>query len=62
MLKTFPFLTSNRFWAVVVIAVVMMLYSYGLVPVEVRDLLVTICGAHVGLRTIDRAAEKLGKK
>jgi hypothetical protein len=61
-MNNFPFLKSTRFWAVVALSLVMMLHSYGVLPAEVRDLLMTVLGGHVGLRTIDRFAENVGKK
>lgn len=62
LLETFPFLKSTRFWAVVAIAVSMQLGALGLLTREVVEFIYVIAGGHIGLRTIDKVSENLGKK
>lgn len=54
------FLTSNRFWAMIIAAVSYYLQSKGILGSEEMVLIATIAGGFVGVRTFDRAAEKLG--
>lgn len=54
------FLKSNRFWVAVVIAVGAYLQSKGWLGEEERNLIVTLGGLFIGIKTVDRASEKLG--
>ena len=54
------FLKSNRFWALVVLAVVMWFNSQGFIAEGLFDAFIVVLGGHIGLRTLDRATEKLG--
>lgn len=54
----FQFLKSNRFWALVLVGVVMALKSWGLVDEGVAGALMTVLLGFVGVRTIDRVGEK----
>lgn len=54
------FLKSNRFWALVVFAVVTGLASVGIITPEVATPILTILAGHIGIKTIDRFAEKSG--
>lgn len=56
------FLESTRFWAVVVIAVAMLLKDYSLISAELFNFIATVAGGHIGIRTLDRGAEKIGSK
>ena len=56
------FWLSSRFWSLVLIAGVHLLGVYGLLPVEVVEALYVVLGGHVGLRSVDRFAENVGKK
>jgi len=60
LLKLFPFLGSTRFWAIVVLALAMLLKSWNLLPAELMDFLMVVCGSHVGIRSLDRAMEYMG--
>jgi len=60
LLKLFPFLGSTRFWAVVLIALSILLSSYGLIPDELKNFVLTIAGGHIGIRSWDRGMESLG--
>lgn len=64
MLKKFPFLTSNRFWAVVLIAIAGYLQSAGFSwnPESLADAFKIIAGAHIAIRSIDRFGEQSSKK
>lgn len=56
------FLESTRFWAVVVIALAMLLKDYSLISQELFNFVATVAGGHIGIRTIDRGTEKIGSK
>lgn len=58
----FEFLHSPRFWAVVFGAVIVYLQAKGWLGELERNLIVTIAGGFVGIRTIDRLGEKIGPK
>ena len=58
----FPMLKSNRFWAMVLIALTIWFESYGWIPTELKAFILTVCGGHIGMRTIDRFSENVGKK
>ena len=64
MLDKFPFLTSTRFWAVVLIAIAGYLQSAGFTwdPNALGTALKIVAGGHIGIRTLDRASEKAGGK
>lgn len=61
-MEKFKFLESTRFWAVVVIATAMLLKDYSLISSELFNFLATVAGGHIGIRTFDRGAEKIGNK
>jgi hypothetical protein len=52
---------STRFQALVVIAILSLLEHYGVVTTQIYTALVTILAGHVGIRTVDRLGEKIGK-
>jgi len=56
----FSFLKSNRFQALVIIAVVMYFGSNGYVPEDVVLLVQTVLGGHIAIKSLDRASEKIG--
>ena len=62
-MKMPDFLKSNRFWALVLLAVSFYLDKYGftLDSHGVAVLLEMVAGGHVGLRTVDRFAEKFSR-
>lgn len=63
MLKDkFIFLTSTRFWALVLIAIIGVLEAEGTLSAEIAVALVTILGGFVGIKTVDRFSEKVGNK
>lgn len=62
LLKAFPFLGSNRFWAAVLMGLAIWFGGYGWIPVELVDFVKLVTGAHIGIRTIDRFSENVGKK
>ena len=59
--KTMKVFSSSRFWSLVVVAALGLLTQYGLLPVEIMQALVTVLLGHVGIRTVDRFSEKVGK-
>lgn len=54
----FSFLLSNRFWALVIGAVILYLKSKGLIGVDETNLVATIVFAFIGIRTVDRLGDK----
>lgn len=54
------FLKSNRFWALVIGAIVFYLKTKGFIGDPEMILIETILGGHITLKTVDRAAEKIG--
>lgn len=56
----FSFLSSNRFWALVVGAVSLYAYTKGWIGQAEMDLIAVISFAFIGIRTIDRFGEKIG--
>lgn len=56
------FVKSRRFWALVLIAVIGVLKTEGIVSGEIADGLIIILSGFVGIRTIDRIADKVGAK
>lgn len=61
-MEKFPFLKSTRFWAIVVMSLAIWLGSYGWMPVELVEFIKLVTAGHVGIRTVDRFAENVGKK
>jgi len=56
------FLKANRFWVLVLYAVVLLLANYGILPLEVSMPLEAACLGFIGVRTVDRLGEYSGKK
>lgn len=56
----FEFLKSTRFWALVVGALCLYLYTKGWIGQPEVVLIETILGGFVGIRTVDRFGEKSG--
>lgn len=52
------FLTSTRFWAVVIIALSFQLSDMGLISDRLFEFLSMIAGGHIGIRTVDRFGEQ----
>lgn len=57
-----PFLTSVRFWKVVIAAVVVYLGSQGVLGGDLVILVTSILGVSVVIRTVDRFSENVKKK
>lgn len=62
MFKYLPFLKSTRFYAAVLMALAIWFGNYGWLPVELVEFIKLVTGTHIGLRSLDRFSEKLGKK
>jgi hypothetical protein len=60
MSEQWAFLTSNRFWALVIGAVAFYLEQKGIFGSDEMILIATITGGFIGIRTFDRASEKMG--
>jgi hypothetical protein len=60
-MKNFQFLTSNRFWAIVLFSLAIALKDAGVISVELAQFVMTVTAGHIGVKTVDRFAEKLGK-
>lgn len=61
MITDFSFLTSRRFWALVVVAILGVLDVEGIVSGEVAKALEIILYGFIGVRTIDRFGENVAK-
>ena len=48
------YLTSTRFWSVLIIAIVGFLVNEGEISQNVADLIYTILGGYIGLATVDK--------
>lgn len=55
------FLKSNRFWVAVAMALGAYLYSKGYIGQAEVTLIETLGGIFIGVRTIDRLGEQVGK-
>jgi len=58
----YSFLKSNRFWVMIVGAVILYLETKGWIGEAERTLLVTMAGGFIGIKTVDRFSEQIGKK
>lgn len=57
----FSFLKSNRFWSLVVIALVWIAGQWGFISPEIVAAIEVILGGHVVIRTTDRFSETIAK-
>lgn len=62
LFNRFPFLSSTRFWAFVLIGVSIAFNDLGYVSDTLLGFIITVCGGHVGVRTIDRFGENFNNK
>lgn len=60
MNQKFEFLYSSRFWAIIIGAVSIYLKTKGYIGEPEMLLIATITAGFTAVRTIDRAAEKMG--
>lgn len=60
--NTWGFLTATRFWAMVALAIVGVLGSEGVLGPNIVEALTLLLGGFVGVRTVDRFSEQVGKK
>jgi len=51
---------SSRFQALVLLAIFSALHSAGLLSSTILEASIIILGGHIGIRTLDRASEKIG--
>ena len=58
--KKLSFLGSSRFWAMLFAATSQYLQVEGIISLELANYLTTVFGLFVGIRTVDRFAEKNG--
>lgn len=63
--KKFAFLSSVRFWNLVIVAVIIVLKKEGIIVDEtlvstISEIVALVLGGSTVIRTIDRAAEKSG--
>ncbi len=56
------FLRSNRFWALVIGAVAVYLKAKGWIGLDEMKLVATLVGGFIGVRTVDRVADKLSPR
>ena len=57
MEKKFLFITSTRFWALVILSVCVALNAYGVLPTETLTALITLLGGFITVRTLDRFSD-----
>ncbi len=55
-------LKSSRFQALVVLAIFSIFLTHGWIPQELWDAAIIILGGHIGIRTVDRASERIGTR
>ena len=53
------FLKANRFWALLLLGLVLVLKAYDLIPVELSTGLETLLGGFVLVRSVDRFSETI---
>jgi len=58
----FTFLKSNRFWSLVILAVVWLLGQEGVIGADIAQAIEVILGGHIAIRTVDRFSEEVGDK
>lgn len=58
LFEKLPFLGSTRFWAIVMVGISMWLHDANLISRNLSDFVFIVCSGHIGIRTIDRFAEK----
>lgn len=56
------FLSSNRFWALVLVAVVSYLKATGVFDDATSNSLITLLLGFIGIRTVDKVSEGLSNK
>jgi len=56
-MNNFLFLKSTRFWVLFLLAGCVALNSYGVLPQETMNALITLLGGFIVVRTVDRATE-----
>ena len=54
MNEHFTFIYSSRFWALVMLAISVALNSYGILPQETMNALITLLGGYIAVGTIDK--------
>lgn len=54
MNEHFGFIRSSRFWALVMLALSVALNSYGVMPQETMNALITLLGGYIAVGTIDK--------
>lgn len=59
-MEKLAFLSSTRFWALVIGALSVYLQTIGVIGEPEMQLIATLSAGFIGIRTIDRAAEKAG--
>lgn len=55
------FLTSNRFWAMIIGALSVYLEAKGWLGEPERNLIATLSAIFITVRTVDRGSEKMGR-
>lgn len=56
------FLRANRFWALVLLALIGVAKALEVIDTEVATILIGSLAGFIGIRTVDRASEKIGGK
>lgn len=56
------FLKSNRFWALIIVAIIGVLKAEGILESGIADPLIALALSFVGVRTLDRLGEQVSGK
>lgn len=62
MSKKFEFLKATRFWAMIITAIAVYLSQTGVIDESLAQLIATISGGFLAVKTLDRASETLSNK
>lgn len=60
--NSLKFLTSNRFWALILTGIVQALGKGGYLSPDIVSAFLVILGGFIGIRTVDRFSEKLSER
>ena len=61
-MNKFKFLTSTRFWAMTLGAILLFFHQEGMISESLFVAISTFLAGFTGIRTVDRISEKLGEK
>jgi hypothetical protein len=62
MSEKFAFLTSTRFWALIIGAVAIYMSQEGIISEALSQLITTVSAVFIGIKSVDRFSEQMGSK